>query len=96
MGNILLLDGPALYTSISVTTTPQEVKVGGSALQERQLISIQPIDGDIYYGYDNSVSSTTGTLIKKGQWFPQEAGEDLSVWVVAASGTVDVRITEVG
>lgn len=89
------LDGPGTYGNISVTTTPAEVKVGGSAFAERQVVTIQPIDGDIYFGYDNSVSSTTGTKIFKGQIYPLEATDLLPVWVVAGSGTVDVRITEV-
>jgi hypothetical protein len=41
------------------------------------------------------VTSTTGTKILAEQWFVLEAGEQLSVYLVAASGTVDVRLTEV-
>lgn len=89
------LDGPAVYGNKSVTTTPVEVKVGASPLSERKVVTMQAIDGNIYYGYDNSVSSTTGTIIYEGQYFHLEAGDALSVWVVAEAGTVDVRITEV-
>ena len=89
------LDGPGVYGNISVTTTPIEVKVGSTALDERSVITIQPIDGNVYYGYDNSVSSTTGTLIFEGQFFPLEASDQLPVWLVSETGTVDVRITEV-
>jgi len=89
------LDGPAVYSNITVTTTPQEVKVGASPMAERQVVTIQPLTGDVYYGYSNSVSSTNGTKIFKNQLLPLEAGEKLSVWVVAASGSIDVRITEV-
>lgn len=89
------IDGPGVYGAISVTTTPVEVKVGGSSLEERLFVTIQPLDGDIYYGYDNSVSATTGTKLYKTLAEPIEAGPKLSIWVVAASGTVDTRITEV-
>jgi len=89
------LNGPGVYTNLSVTTTPSEVKVGGSALSDRQVVTMQPLDGDIYYGYDNSVSSTTGTKIYKGQYILLESTDSLPVWIVAGSGTVDVRITEV-
>ena len=90
------LDGPGVYKAISVTDTPQEVKVGASVASERKVITLQPTDGIIYYGYDNSVDHITGTKIFKGQWIQIEAGEQLPVWVVAFTGdTVDVRITEV-
>lgn len=90
------LDGPGVYKALSVTDTPQEVKFGAAAASERKVITIQPTDGVIYYGYSNVVDDTTGTKIFKGQWIMIEAGEFLPVWVVAASGgTVDVRITEV-
>lgn len=90
------LDGPGVYKAISVTDTPQEVKVGATVASERKVITLQPTDGVIYYGYSNSVSSTNGTKIFKGQWIVIEAGEQLPVWVVTATGlTVDVRITEV-
>lgn len=89
------LDGPGVYKSQSVTTSPVEVKVGGSALSERKVITIQPTDGSVWYGYDNSVTSNSGTKIFKGQWIQLEASDSLPVWLVADSGTVDVRITEV-
>jgi hypothetical protein len=89
------LDGPATYASISVTTTPIELKVGGSPFDERKVVTLQPIDGRVYYGYDNSVSSSTGTLVFKKMIYPLEVSPDLPVWLVADSGTVDVRITEV-
>lgn len=90
------LDGPAVYGAINVTTSPAEVKVGASPLTERKVATVQPLDGDIYFGYDASVNSTTGTKIFQGQFFPFEAGEALPIYIVAASGTVNVRITEVG
>jgi hypothetical protein len=89
------LNGPASYGNISVSTTAVEVKVGASVLEERTVITIQPIDGDIYYGYDNSVTSTNGTKIFKGQVYAMEATDQLPVWIVAETGTIDVRITEV-
>lgn len=93
---LLPLDGPALHAAKNVTDTPQEVKVNASVLEERKAITLQPYDGVIYYGYSNTVSSTTGTKIFKGQLIQIEAGALLPVWIVANTGeTVDVRITEV-
>ena len=90
------LDGPGVYGTLSVTDTPQEVKKDATALDERKVITIQPSDGVVWYGYNNSVSSSTGTKIHKNQWIQIEASESLPVWIVADTGeTVDVRITEV-
>lgn len=91
----LNLDGPATYGALSVTTSAQEVKVGASALDERKVITIQPLNGDLYMGYDNSVTASTGTKIYQGQVYAMEATEKLLVFIVASTGTVDVRITEI-
>lgn len=90
------LNGPALNGSLSVTTVAQELKVNASPLEDRKVVTIQPLDGDVYFGYDNSVTSSTGTLVYQGQYFPLEATEQLNVFIVSETGTVDVRITEVG
>jgi len=91
------INGPGDQTNLSVSTSPQEVKVGASRLDQRTVITIQPLDGDIYFGYNSgTLTSSTGTKIFQGQYFPLEAADSLAVYVVAASGTVDVRITEVG
>lgn len=92
----LPLDGPGVSGSLNVTTSAAELKVNASALEDRKVVTIQPLDGDVYFGYDSSVTSSTGTKVFKGQYFPLEAGDQLTVYLVADSGTVDVRITEVG
>jgi hypothetical protein len=93
--SLLPLDGPATYANLSVSTTAVEVKASTSVLSERKIVTIQPLDGEVYFGYDSSVTSSNGTKIFKGQVYPLEAGELLNVFIVADSGTVDVRITEV-
>ena len=91
------LDGPGVQGALTVTDTAQELKVGASPLDQRAVVTIQPLDGDVYFGYDNSVTSLTGTKVYKGQYFPLEAGDSLSVYLVAETGdSIDVRITEVG
>lgn len=89
------IDGPNLYANLAVTTTPVEVKVGASALEDRLAVLIQPQDGFIYMGYNSSVSSATGIKIFKGQLFALEAGSRVTVYIVSGSGTVNVRIQEV-
>lgn len=92
---LLPLDGPAVYGNISVTTSATELKVGASALAERKVISIQPSDGVVWYGYDSSVTTSNGTKIFKDQQVRIEASETLSVYLITDTGTVDVRIAEI-
>lgn len=89
-------DGPGLHGALNVTDAiAVEVKVGGSNAEERKVVSIQPIDGKIYYGYSSGVTSSNGTLISKKQLVYLETSVQLSIYIIANNGTVDVRITEV-
>ena len=91
----LPLDGPSQNAALSVTDTPVELKVGASVLDERTIVTIQPLDGVVYFGFSNSVSESTGTKIFKNQYFSLEAGDQEQVWLVAESvETIDVRIAE--
>lgn len=87
------VNGPSTYGALSVTTSATEVKVGASALEERIVVSIQPLDGDVFLGYDNSVTTSTGTKIFKGQYVELERTNTVALWLIAAA-TVDVRIAE--
>lgn len=96
MSGLLPLDGPAVYGNKTITDTASEVKVGSNVLEERSIVTIQPLDGVVYFGYDSSVTTSSGTKIFKGQTYTLEAGESLPVWVIAETGeSIDVRITEV-
>lgn len=90
------LNGPAVYGNIIANSTSIEVKIGASPLEERTVITIQPLDGNIYYGYDSSVTTSNGTKIYKGQVHTLEATDQLAVWIVSETGTnTNVRVTEV-
>lgn len=91
----LPINGPSVYSAVSVTTSAAEVKVGGSALDERKVIVIQPTNGTIYLGFDSSVTSSNGLVLKKAQTLILEAGDSQPIFAIAAS-TVDVRIWELG
>lgn len=90
------INGPSYYGAISVSTTPTLLKVGASVYSERIEVSFQPLDGDIYYGFDSSVSYTTGTKVFRYQLITLESGPLETIYLVTESGTVDVRITERG
>lgn len=96
------LDGPSsqgLLSSVG-TSTPVEVKVGGSAYEDRKVITMQG-DGKFYvYFADEGETPNAATVSANGfvQFKDQvqswEAGEQQAVWVLAVTGTVDVRIAE--
>ncbi len=89
-------DGPgAGPTSISVTTTAVEAKVGGSAQEERKVVALQPLDGDVFWGYDSGVTSSSGHKLYKDVYAEIQAATTLPIFLVAASGTVDVRVSEI-
>lgn len=89
-----VLNSEGLYSTITVGTTPIELKVGSTALSKRQAITIQPDDNEIYWGYSNSVSTSNGTRIFKNQFIMLPIGEDIKVWLVANSSGKIVRIGE--
>jgi len=88
------LDGPAVYGAKSVSTAT-ELKVGASALEERKIVQFQPTDGIIYYGYDSSVTTSNGIKVFSGQLIIIEASDSLPIYLIAHTGTVNVRIAEV-
>lgn len=90
----LPVDGPIVYGAVSVSTSATELKVGGSALSERKVLLLQPTDGLIYLGTDNSVTTSSGIKVFKDQLIPLEVGEQVTVYAIVTSGTVDVRIWE--
>lgn len=89
-------DGPAIYTSVSVGTSAVHAKVGASPEAERILISLQPLDDDLYVGYDNSVTTSTAALkIFKGQYVELERGPAIEVWVISPTAANSVLISEI-
>ena len=84
-----------VYSTISVSTSAVEVKVGGTALANRKVLTILPEDGGpVYFGFSNAVTSSSGTPIYKRQLLTMRVSDDVAVWLIAESGTIDVRITE--
>jgi len=92
------IDGPSTGPiNIAVTTTPAPATTGTfPAGVRRKGLYIQPIDQDIYWGHDNTVTDSTGHLIGKGNLLFLPFGETVDVYLVAKSGTVNVRVSEEG
>lgn len=97
------LDGPAAQTTLTVnTSTVQEAKVGASALSRRGVVTIQPVDGKIYvyFGDDTASAPNAATVIAEGLVVfknakeSYEAGSQQPIYILAVSGTVDVKVVE--
>jgi hypothetical protein len=96
------LDGPSLQDRVSVTTsTVKELKVGASAMSERQVVTIQPIDGNLWIYFGDGINTpSAGTVSSKGFKHLKmakesyEAGEKQPLFIVSESGTVSVSFAE--
>ena len=93
------LHGSGLYGNLALTTanTSYEVKVGASRLTGRKSVTIMPVDADMYWGYNSSVTTSNGTPIFRNQFmeFSIDANDSTAqIWVVCASASKNARITE--
>lgn len=89
-----ILNTGAQYRAQSVTTTAALALGASSALASRKMLHFTPTNGTIYWGYNSSVTTTTGTPVFTNQTVYLSAGPNVTVYVISA-GTVDVRIAEV-
>lgn len=98
------LDGPSKQGTLSSvgTLTPVEVKVGASSFEGRKVVTLQ---GDakfyIYFADENVVPSAAdvsnnGFLQFKNSKETYEASSQQAIYVLAESGTVNIKIAERG
>lgn len=96
------LDGPSLQTTLSGVNTSvvTEVKVGSDPFDERKVVSMQ---GDskfyVYFGDGDTIPSsgdisTDGITVFKNQFVTFEASCQQRIYVLAVTGTVDIKIIE--
>jgi hypothetical protein len=78
----------ANYGAVSVSTTATLIK---AATASRKTLLVQPLDGDIYFGSDASVTTSNGVLIRQLTGMVIENVGD--VYAIAAAAT-DVRFFE--
>ena len=95
------LDGPSIQDRVAVTTgVVKELKVNASPLPDRQVVTIQPVDGDIWVYFGSGTTPTAATVLTKGFKHVKmakesyEAGEKQSIFIIAGSGTVNVTFVE--
>lgn len=91
----VILDGQGIQNSLLVSTTALEAKAGVSTLSNRKLLTVfNSSNSTIYWGYTDSVTTSTGTPIFKDQLVEWAIGSNLKIYLIAASGSNLVRITE--
>lgn len=90
------LSGAAVFGAITVGTSAVEAKVGGSPLAARKLLTIHNNGSqDIFWGYADTVTTSSGTPIFKNQTAIFEFTEARTVWLISGTAGQNVRIGEV-
>jgi hypothetical protein len=96
------LNGPSLQDNVAVTDSVVfRVKSGGSELAERNVVTIYPLDGSIWVFFGDGTNTPSAANVKsKGFFHPigslrsYEAATTQEIYIVADTGTVDVRFAE--
>jgi hypothetical protein len=96
------LDGPSRQSQITADTiTPKKLQRDVDTLPERAVITVQSLDGKIWiYFADDNETPTAGDVSSKGFLHytkgkeSYEAGHLQIVYVLAVTGTVDIRGAE--
>lgn len=97
------LDGPSIQGVLSAvdTVTPVEVKVGASPFEERKVVTLQGDDKFyVYFGDEDASAPNAATVTAQGftvfknQLTSFEAKYTQPIYVLALSGTVNIRIVE--
>ena len=92
IGEIATNDTPqqGVSTVLTLTTTAQELKVGGSALTNRKLIEMQALDKNVKWSYNINCDFD----LFKNQFFALPCGENCTLYLKASTGTADVAVSE--
>ena len=97
------LDGPSTQGTLSSvgTVTVVEAIVGGSAFPERKVVTLQGVGrfyvyfGDLTVGAPSAATvSSDGFLVFKNAQVTYEATNQQPIYVLAVTGTVDIKIAE--
>lgn len=79
----------------SVTTTAAQVLA--TPMAGRMSVLIQNLGNrDVFVGFDATVTAANGLRIVQDETLELEAGEFIGLWMIASSGTQDVRLLEIG
>lgn len=101
-GDAKVVDGMrngGVYGALNIPTanTPVEAKVGVSRLSNRKLLMITIENNGIFWGLDNSVTTTSGISTVNGQvlTFAIDPDSTFQVWLVGNANNKNVHIAEI-
>ncbi len=89
-----VLNVSSQYRAQSVTTSAAEALGGSTILANRKLLHFTPTNGTLYWGYDSSVTTSTGSPVFPNNTVFLSVTNNVHVYVISAT-TTDVRIGEV-
>ncbi len=78
----------------TVTTSATKFPVGDAAVGRVGLLVFNNSTQLMFYG-NSAVSTSNGMVLVQDQGFFIKASEDVNIFFVVASGTADLRVTEV-
>lgn len=88
-------DSSGLQGAVTVGLTAVAIRVGGSNLANRKtLTAFHNGNQDIYWGYTNAVTVSSGSPIFKSQFAAWSIGPNTTVWMISGTAGQDVRVTE--
>lgn len=91
----VLNSGNGVQAALVIGTTAVELKVGGSPLANRKLVTLyNNSNTTLYWGFTGAVTTLSGTPIVKGQQLAWSVGSSQSIFVIAGSAGNNTRITE--
>lgn len=85
------LNYEASETTLEVTTTPIEAKVGASRVEDRKAIVLMALDNGVTFGFS---SGTQAFKLFKNQLIILPVGAGLGLWLKSDAGTKSVVIAE--
>ena len=98
---LLPLDGPAKQFALNPTSTVVVEVKDTTVLSERKVVTIMLTDGKIYVFFGDGTNTpsandvqTKGFPHQKGALRSYEASDTQPLWIIADTGTVNVRVAE--
>ena len=94
------ITGGGVFTAKTAdNVTPIKASVGGSAVANRVSLTVYNnatiLSGDIiYWGYDNTVTASTGTPIPPQTGVSWSITDGQDVYLISSAASTDVRISE--
>lgn len=89
-----LITAAGVYGAKTVGTSAVLAAVSSSNAAGRNILVITPTDGDIYWGFTNAVTTSTGTPLYQRSTNNFAINDSTTIYLIAAS-SVNVRFVEI-